>query len=920
MTKKPVSSQILTGAQIRQSFLDFFAARGHAIVPSASLVPGNDPTLLFTNAGMVQFKDVFLGTDHRPYTRAVDSQKCMRVSGKHNDLEDVGRDNIHHTFFEMLGNWSFGDYYKSEAIRWAWELLTEVWGLSKERLWVTCFQDEKGEIPRDDEAADVWRQQPGLDPSHLLFFGRKDNFWEMAETGPCGPDSEIHCDRGPEYCDKAGVPGHVCRVNGDCKRFVELWNLVFIQYNRTGPSSLSPLPKKHVDTGMGLDRVISVMQGVDSNYKTDLFTPILDTIQRLSGQTNEQRQSNFTPYRVIADHARAAAFLIGDSVIPGNNGRNYVCRMVIRRAARFGGKLGFTQPFLAGVAEAVIDNYGAAYPELAKYRTTILQTLTQEEERFQRTVDVGVANLNDLLDYLAAQEVKTVPGNEAFNLYATFGLPLEITRDIAQERGFAVDEPGFVRAREAHSDASRTEIGTLDGESVDAYRQVLHDLQAAGKLSQDGVEYDPYNDMELEEPLLALVKDGQRVTSAKTGDKVEIVLPRTCFYIESGGQVADTGFIAHYTGDKDEPVWEIEIQGAYRPAAGLTVHRGTVTAGTPREGDLAWVGVDIERRWDIMRNHTATHLLQAELRYILGDHVRQAGSYVAPDHLRFDFTHQGMLTQEQLDQITHLVNEAILANFPVEVEHMARDKAVGAGAMALFGEKYGAVVRTIRIGEPEAFSFELCGGTHVLETADIGPFLITTEEAAAAGVRRIEAVTGRMALELIQKRLGALDNVATYLKAKPDEVDRKVLMFMDDLQSAQKEITHLRRELAQVELENLLTKIENIAGVPVLVGAVKNVDADTLREMTDWFRARVPSGVVVLGSVFENRPNFVAAVTEDLVKRGLDAGKIVKAVARVVGGGGGGKPSLAQAGGKDPTRVNEALAQVKTIVATTLAN
>ena len=920
MSKKPASSQPLTGAQIRQSFLDFFAAHGHAIVPSASLVPGNDPTLLFTNAGMVQFKDVFLGTDHRAYTRAADSQKCMRVSGKHNDLEDVGRDNIHHTFFEMLGNWSFGDYYKQEAISWAWELLTGVWGLPKERMWATCFQDEKGDIPRDDEAADIWRQQPGFDASHLLFFGRKDNFWEMAETGPCGPDSEIHIDRGPEYCDKAGVPGHVCRVNGDCKRFVELWNLVFIQYNRTGPTSLTPLPKKHVDTGMGLDRVVSVIQGVDSNYKTDLFSHILDTVQRLSGQTDAQREANFTPYRVIADHARAAAFLIGDGVIPGNNGRNYVCRMVIRRAARFGAKLGFTQPFLAGVAESVIDNYGAAYPELTKFRTTILQTLTLEEERFQRTVDVGVANLNDLLDYLAGQGEKIVPGSEAFNLYATFGLPLEITRDIAGERGFAVDEPGFKRAQQAHSDASRTEVGVIDSEAVGAYRQVLHDLQAAGLLGQEGVEYDPYNEMELEEPVLALVKDGQRVSSVKAGDKVEVVVGRSCYYIESGGQVADTGFIAHYADDQDEPLWEIEIRDVYRPAAGLVVHRGTVTAGNPREGDLAWVSVDVERRWDIMRNHTATHLLQAELRYILGDHVRQAGSFVAPDRLRFDFTHQGMLTQEQLDQITRLVNEAILSNFPVEVEHMAREKAVGEGAMALFGEKYGAVVRTIRIGEPETFSFELCGGTHVLETADVGPFIITTEEAAAAGIRRIEAVTGRVALDLIQRRLGALDNVSTYLKAKPDEVDRKVLTFMDELQSAQKEIVRLRRELAQVELENLLTKVENIAGVPVLAGSVKNVDADTLREMTDWFRARVPSGVVVLGSVFENRPNFVAAVTEDLVKRGLDAGKIVKAVAKVVGGGGGGKPSLAQAGGKDPTRVSEALAQVRAIVAANLAN
>ena len=477
---------------------------------------------------------------------------------------------------------------------------------------------------------------------------------------------------------------------------------------------------------------------------------------------------------------------------------------------------------------------------------------------------------------------------------------------------------GFARARDAHAEASRTEIATISSEAVEAYTQIRRELEAAGALSAEGVEHDPYNEMELDEPVLALIKDGQRVTSAKPGDKVEVVLARSCFYIESGGQDADTGFIAHYEGDAEDPEWEIEIEEARRPAAGLIVHRGTVTAGHPREGDEAWVSVDIERRWDIMRNHTATHLLQAELRYILGEHVRQAGSHVAPDRLRFDFTHQGMLTQEQLDQITHLVNEAILANYPVQVEHMAREKAVGEGAMALFGEKYGAVVRTIRIGEPEAFSFELCGGTHVLETADIGPFIILTEEAAAAGIRRIEAVTGRAALDLIQNRLGALGNVATYLKARPEEVDRKVLAVMDDLQSAQKEITRLRRELAQVELESLLGKVDNIAGVPVLTGTVKNVDGDTLREMTDWFRARVPSGVVVLGSVFENRPNFVAAVTDDLVKRGLDASKLVKAAAKVVGGGGGGKATLGQAGGKDPTRVNEALGQVKALISQTL--
>jgi alanyl-tRNA synthetase len=914
--KKP--GHKLTGAEIRQAFLDFMAETGHTIVPSMSLVPGDDPTLLFTNSGMVQFKEVFLGTDTRPYTRVADSQKCMRVAGKHNDLEDVGRDDAHHTFFEMLGNWSFGDYYKKEAITWAWQLLTDVWALPKNNLWATCFEDEKGVIPRDDEAADIWRQQPGFDHSHLLFFGRKDNFWEMAEIGPCGPDSEIHIDRGLEYCDKQSVPGHVCRVNGDCKRFLELWNLVFIQYNRTGPkaSDLTPLPKKHVDTGLGLDRIVSVLQGVDSNYKTDLFTPLLDTLQKMTGHSDEQRAENFTPYRVIADHARAATFLIGDGVIPGNTGRNYICRMIIRRAFRFGRLIGFTEPFLAQVAETVIEHYGAAYPEIVTHRASILRTITQEEHRFQRTLDVGIAQLNALLTSLEAHgEKPKVSGEEAFNLYATYGLPLEITRDVARERGLEVDEAGFDQAREAHAEASRTEVAVVGGQDMELYHDLLHSLQGEGKLGPEGVEYDPYNEPEVEEPILALVKEGRRVTSARVGEKVEVVLPRTCFYIAAGGQVADTGIIAHFKNENDEqPTWEIHVEDMRRPAAGVVVHVGTVKVGAPRQGDQAWAGVDQDRRWDIMRNHTATHLLHSELRYFLGEHVRQAGSLVAPDRLRFDFTHHGMLTQEELARVTRSVNEAILANYEVRVEYMEREAAIQAGAMALFGEKYGATVRAIQIGEPEAFSFELCGGTHVPETADIGPFLIVSEEAAAAGVRRVEAVTGRAAFDLLQQRLGALENVATYLKANPAEVDRKVLALLDEQQSAQKEIARLRRELAQREFETLLSQVESVNGVPVLAAAVKDVDADTLREMTDWFRARTPSGVAVLGSVQGNRPHFVASVTDDLVRRGLDAGKLVKVVAKVVGGGGGGKPTLAQAGGKDPSRLSEALAQVKPTV------
>ncbi len=484
-----------SSAALRQSFLDFFEARGHTIVPSMSLVPGGDQTLLFTNSGMVQFKDVFLGTGSRPYTRVADSQKCMRVAGKHNDLDDVGRDDIHHTFFEMLGNWSFGDYYKNEAIPWAWELLTEVWGLPKDKLYATCFEDEQGVIPRDDEAAEVWLKQPGFLAEHLLFFGRKDNFWEMADTGPCGPDSEIHLDRGPEYCDKPDVDGHVCSVNGDCHRYLELWNLVFIQYNRTSPTSLEPLPAKHVDTGLGFDRIVSVLQGVSSNYRTDLFMPMIERVQELAGHSEAEREAEITPYRVIADHARAAAFLIADGVVPGNMGRNYVSRMIIRRASRFGAMIGLNEPFLAEVAQTVIDEYGAAYPELKRNAHAIAETLTEEEERFHRTIDTGISHLNDLIERIRADKQITLPGEATFELYATFGLPLEITRDIARESGLEVDEAGFQAAMEAHREASSTGEGLSDRklEQVEVFQQLYASLKAEGKLPQGRVQYDPYS-------------------------------------------------------------------------------------------------------------------------------------------------------------------------------------------------------------------------------------------------------------------------------------------------------------------------------------------------------------------------------------------------------------------------------------------
>ncbi|MFQ5409921.1 MAG: alanine--tRNA ligase, partial [Anaerolineales bacterium] len=855
----------LTGSKIRQDFLDFFAERGHTVVPAASLVPKDDPTLLFTNSGMVQFKDVFLGVGTRDYTRAVDSQKCMRVAGKHNDLDDVGRDDSHHTFFEMLGNWSFGDYYKAKAIPWAWTLLTEVWGLPKDRLWATCFEDEQNVIPRDDEAADIWRQQPGFEAAHLLFFGRDENFWEMADTGPCGPDSEIHYDRGAEYCDMQGVAGHECRVNGECQRFLELWNLVFIQYNRTGPADLQPLPAMHVDTGMGLERIVSVLQNVDSNYKTDLFTPLLDRIQELAGHTEAERAAHLTPYRVIADHARGAAFLIADGVLPGNTGRNYVCRMIIRRASRFGSEAGFVDPFLADVARTVIAEYGDAYPELRHAADLIRQTMTEEERRFRRTVDHGVAQLTNLVAELKRQGAAELSGSVAFELYATFGLPLEIARDLVREHGLGVDEAGFHQAMEAHRLASGAgqALGEIDGESAGVYRQLLEDLQTNG-LGPEGVEHNPYGPLEVEEPILAILREGERVNVAAPGDTVEIVMASTPFYLESGGQVSDTGAIASYKDERNNPEWEIRVTGVRRPALGLIVHVGEVVSGAPRQGDTAWGLVDDERRWDIMRNHTATHLLHSELRYVLGEHVRQAGSLVAPDRLRFDFTHHAMLTQDELAQISRSVNDAILANYPLHIEYKSHKDAVAEGAMALFGEKYGDTVRTIKIGEPTPFSYELCGGTHVPETADIGPFVITSESSVAAGVRRIEALTGRAALARIQEHLTVLNSAAAYLRTTPEGVARQVLALIEENSALNKQITRRQKDAARRQFKELLAGLQHVQGVPVLSAQVEVENSELLRDMSDWFRKQVQSGVMVLGANINNRPSLVAAVTKDL--------------------------------------------------------
>ena len=890
-------SQKPTSAEIRQAFLDYFAERGHTIVPSASLVPQDDPTLLFTNAGMNQFKDVFLGLGSRPYTRVADTQKCMRVAGKHNDLDDVGRDGTHHTLFEMLGNWSFGDYYKQEAIGWAWDLLTRVYALDQTRLWATVFKDEKDILGADEEAAGFWRSETDIIPEQILYFGRKDNFWEMGESGPCGPCSEIHYDRGPEACNKQHVPGHVCAVNGDCARFTEIWNLVFIQYNNKGNYDLEVLPAQHVDTGMGFERLTAILQGVDSNYRTDLFWPIIQRTQALAGQSDAEREAEFTAYRVIADHVRACTFLIGDGVLPANEGRGYVLRMVLRRAVRFGRRLGFNRPFMAELAALLIEMMGHQFPELPQRADFITATITGEEERFLRTLDQGLARLDEIMATRKSAGQTDIPGGDAFFLHDTLGLPLEVTKDIAGEHGFTVDEPGYHAAREAQRARARA-AGDFKMED-DSRARIYTELAAAVTARHPApLGYDPYGSLEVEAEVVGLL----------AGATVELVLSRTGFYVESGGQVSDTGRILG-------PDWEVEVTDMHRPVEGLIVHSGRIVRGQPKVGDKVTAQVDAARRWDIRRNHTATHLLHRALRQVLGSHVAQAGSLVTPERLRFDYNFEKPMTPDQRAEIERLVTEAIMANYRVEPRQEAYRDALSQGVIALFGEKYGDVVRVLRVGEPEApYSQELCGGTHVNRTGDIGPFLITAEGGIGAGIRRIEAVTGRGALQAAQTLRARQEAALVLLGGPAEELPERVHRLHEELRAVHKEIEQLHRAMARADFEALLSRVVEVQGVPVLAARVAAPDAETLREMADWFRDRMRSGVIVLGTVIEDKPLLIAATTKEMNTRGIHAGNLVKQVAQMVGGGGGGRPDMAQAGGRDAGKLDEALAAVVGLV------
>ncbi len=861
--------------EIRRGFLDFFAARGHRRVASSSLVPGDDPTLLFTNAGMNQFKDVFLGKERRDYARATTAQKCMRVSGKHNDLDNVGPSPRHHTFFEMLGNFSFGDYFKAEAIPFAWQLLTDVWGLPKERLHATIFMGEAG-VPRDDEAYALWRQY--LPAARIGELGSEDNFWQMGDTGPCGRCSEIY----------------FVRNDGS---MMEIWNNVFMEFDRQPGGVLVPLPAPSIDTGMGLERVTAVLQGVDSNYDTDLFQPLLQDVAAMCGQPYGRDQAPSTSMRVIADHMRAATFLIADGVIPSNEWRGYVLRKIMRRAMRHGKKLGITQPFMHELADRVVGEMSEAYPELTANRDSVVRVIRSEEERFDAVLTAGLGRLEQVLDRAAASDRRVVPGDEAFRLYDSLGLPLDFIEDLASERQIAVDREGYETAMEAQRERARAgshfEVTRTQGFTVT-------DPATQSALDELADRFEGYEVTELTDARVVALFDGERaeVPALETGATGFVVLDRTPFYVESGGQVSDTGALTSDAATAD-------VQGMSRLApGGPRVHQVAVSRGTLRAATLVTARVDVARRDAIRRNHTATHLLHAALRQTLGTHVKQAGSLVAPDRLRFDFVHTGTISAADLEAIERIVNTEVRRNTRVQTTLRKTDEAMALGAMALFGEKYGDTVRVVDI---PGFSLELCGGTHCRATGDIGLFAVVNEGGVAAGVRRVEAVTGAGAVALLQDERRQLQAVSSELHVIPAEAAESVGKL-------QAEVKRLTRALHDARVKAALgggdgggQQTHDVNGVKVVTRRVDGVDRTALRDLADQIRGSLGSGVVVLAAEADGKVSFVVSVTPDLTGR-VKAGDLVKRLGPIVGGGGGGRPDFAEAGGKNPEGIGALLA------------
>ncbi|MDD3268718.1 MAG: alanine--tRNA ligase [Syntrophomonadaceae bacterium] len=879
-----------TSSEIRKTFLNFFKDKGHAIVESSSLVPVNDPTLLFTNAGMNQFKDVFLGIDRRNYQRATTSQKCVRAGGKHNDLDTVGRTPRHHTFFEMLGNFSFGDYFKTDAIKYAWEFLTEVVQLPKENLWVTVFQD-------DDEAAGLWREITGIEAGRIVRLGEKDNFWSMGDTGPCGPCSEILYDRGSQYACKHPECGiGVC----DCDRWLEIWNLVFMQYNRDEGGQMTPLPRPSIDTGMGLERLTSILQGVASNFDTDLFIPVVKQIEELTGIRYDKGEAGF-PFRVIADHSRACTFLIADGVLPSNDGRGYVLRRILRRALRFGRLLGIQEAFLYKSVDVVSNLMKEAYPQLEEKREFIKEVIKLEEERFLLTLNEGIKKVEEILKEAKAQGKDIIPGEAAFMLYDTYGFPLDLTEDMAEENRFSVDKEAFNRCMEEQRQRARQ---ANKGEDVFALDRLLSEL-LSGFANTVFTGYEKTVD---NSPILAIVKDEALLDEVMDAEDVVMLTAATPFYAESGGQLADAGVIKGNQG-------VMEVQEV-RKLAGWVLHKGLVK-GLIRVGDEAVLEVASNTRMDTARNHTATHLLHRALRQVLGEHAQQKGSLVGPKRLRFDFSHLSGVSDEELSQIEQLVNQAIWKMYQVSTVVTGLEEARKMGATALFGEKYGEEVRIVKV---EDFSMELCGGTHVKNTGQIGLFKILSEGSVGSGLRRIEAVTGRSALEYFYQLESELKQAAAALKTTPWEINKKIDMLGRQLKEKEKEVDALKAKVSKVSSEDLLSQAYQYKDAQILITSVDIADPNVLRQNAEMLRDKLGSGVVLLGAITgENKVSLACFISKDLVAKGLHAGKLVNAAAQIAGGGGGGRPDMAQAGARDASKLDDALNEARNMVEKTFS-
>ena len=863
----------MKSAEIRQAFLDYFAEHGHTVVDSSSLVPGNDPTLLFTNAGMVQFKDVFLGQDNRDYKRAASSQRCVRAGGKHNDLENVGYTARHHTFFEMLGNFSFGDYFKQDAIRFAWEFLTVNLKLPPEKLWVTVFQD-------DDEAEKIWLQEIGIDPKRFSKLGEKDNFWAMGDTGPCGPCSEIFYDHGEDV--PGGPPGS---PNDDGDRYIEIWNLVFMQFNRDAKGNLSPLPAPSVDTGMGLERISAVMQGVHSNYEIDLFQNLLKAVVKVTGTS----QTGSASLNVIADHIRSCAFLVNDGVLPSNEGRGYVLRRIIRRAIRHGHQLGAQDAFFYKLVAPLAKVMGDAYPELQANQSKIEAALKAEEEQFSRTLDNGMQVLESAIEALAGD---TIAGDTVFMLYDTYGFPVDLTADIARERDLKLDMEGFEQCMQEQRQRARAASRFEAGEQLE--------LKKVENTRFTGYEHVSETDC----VVLALYRDGKAVDQVSAGESAIVVLNQTPFYAESGGQVGDIGLLQN--AQASFKVQDTRKQGEQ------FLHQGQLSLGSLSLGDKLKASIDTEQRQAIMLNHSATHLLHAALRQVLGEHVTQKGSLVNAEYLRFDFSHPQSVSIDELDRIVMLVNTQIQQNSEVGKAIMSMDAARAKGAMALFGEKYGNEVRVISMGgnAEAAFSVELCGGTHVSRTGDIGLFRIVQESGIAAGVRRIEAVTGMQALRLVNDQEQRLGNIAGLLKSDQKGLEQKISQLLKGNRELEKQLAQLKARLASSAGTDLSAQAIELKGSKLLVAQIEGVDARALRDTCDQLKNKLGSAVIVLATVAEDKVSLVAGVTQDLTAK-VKAGDLVNSVAVQVGGKGGGRADMAMAGGTEPERLKAALASVK---------